>query len=310
MRGPKIVILGGAGMLGHKLFQALRERFPGAIATTRRSVAQPPLDRVALLQGSDVVTGIDASDFESLRTQLREWRPDVTVNCVGVIKQRDSAKSAIPSITINSLLPHRLADAASEWGGRVIHFSTDCVFSGRKGRYTEDDPSDAEDLYGKSKFLGEVGTPNAVTLRTSIIGRELSEHRSLLDWFLSQNGKNVRGYRRAIYSGITTNEMADVVTRVIEQPELSGMFQVASEPISKHELLTLIRDAYGLDITIEAVDGEVCDRSMRGDRFANVTGWLAPAWPEMVRQLAADKTPYRQWGIRLAETEQLETKNV
>jgi dTDP-4-dehydrorhamnose reductase len=311
LRGPKIVVLGGAGMLGHKVFQTLRERFPGTIATTRGSAAQFPLSRVSLLQGPDVISGIDASDFASLRARLREWQPDVTVNCVGVIKQRDAAKSAIPSITINSLLPHRLAEAAAEWGGRVIHFSTDCVFSGRKGMYTEDDASDADDLYGKSKFLGEVATPNAVTLRTSIIGRELAEHRSLLDWFLSRNGTTVRGFRRAIYSGITTNEMASVVARIIaDYPGLCGRFQVTSEPISKFGLLSLIRDAYNLDITIEPDDGEVCDRSMRGDRFASATGWRAQAWPEMVRRLAADQTPYAEWGIRLPETERLELKHV
>jgi dTDP-4-dehydrorhamnose reductase len=305
------VILGGAGMLGHKVFQTLRERFPGTIATTRGNMAQFPLNRVSLLHGSDVVTGIDACDFDSLRARLREWQPDVVVNCVGVIKQRDSANSAIPCLTTNSLFPHRLVEAASEWGGRVIHFSTDCVFSGRKGMYTEDDPSDAEDLYGKSKYLGEVETPNALTLRTSIIGRELTEHRSLLDWFLSRNGETVRGFRRAIYSGITTNEMAMVVTRIIsDHPDLSGRFQVVSEPISKFGLLSLIRDAYKLDITIEPVDGELCDRSMRGDRFADATGWRAPSWLEMVRRLAADTTPYAEWGIRTFEPDQLELKHV
>jgi dTDP-4-dehydrorhamnose reductase len=311
MRNPGIVILGGAGMLGHKLFQVLREGFPGTIATTRTSVTRSPLDRVSLLQGSDVVSGVDVTDFKALRAQLRDWSPGVIVNCVGVIKQRDSAKSAIPSLTINSLLPHRLAEAAAEWGGRVIHFSTDCVFSGRKGNYTEDDQSDAEDLYGKSKFLGEVAAPSAVTLRTSIIGRELTEHRSLLDWFLSQNGSTVRGFKRAIYSGITTNEMASVVTRLItDLPALSGRFQVVSEPISKFDLLGLIREAYGLDIEITPVDGEVSDRSMRGERFAGVSGWRAPSWPEMVRQLAADLTPYEAWGVGVLDSKQLELKHV
>ncbi len=175
-------------MLGHKLFQRLRERFPGTLATIRRPPAGSPLARVTLLHGPDVISGLDANNCESLRERLREWRPDVVVNCIGVIKQRDSAASPIPSITINAVLPHRLAEMTAEWGGRLIHFSTDCVFSGRRGMYSEDDLSDAGDLYGRSKFLGEVAAPNAVTLRTSIIGRELSEHRSLLDWFLLQNG--------------------------------------------------------------------------------------------------------------------------
>jgi dTDP-4-dehydrorhamnose reductase len=218
---------------------------------------------------------------------------------------------AIPSIRINALMPHELAELCAEWAGHLIHFSTDCVFSGRKGKYTEDDPPDAEDLYGKSKFLGEVTAPNAITLRTSIIGRELTEHRSLLDWFLSQNGGSARGFRRVIYSGITTNEMANVVTMLVRDlPALSGTFQVASDPISKFELLTLIRDAYRLDIEMTPDDREVSDRSMIGQRFTDASGWRAPSWPEMVRELAADATPYEAWGIRLPNFRQMEPNNV
>lgn len=298
MTHPKVVILGGAGMLGHKLFQVLRQRLPDTYVTIRGDIGRSALERVQLLQSDNVVAGVDATDFDALRSRLKAWAPRVVVNCVGIIKQRDASKSAIPSIMLNALFPHRLAEAATEWGGRVIHFSTDCVFSGGKGNYREDDASDADDLYGKSKFLGEVATPNAVTLRTSIIGRELTEHRSLVDWFLSQNGKNVRGFRRVIYSGITTNEMANVVLRIINDlPTLSGLYQVVSEPITKYDLLGLIRDAYCLDITIDPDDREVLDRSMRGERFHEATGWRAPSWPEMVRAMADDPTRYRDWGV-------------
>jgi dTDP-4-dehydrorhamnose reductase len=293
-----IVVLGGAGMLGHKLFQVLRERFPGTIATTRENVHVPRLSGVTLLSGSDVLSGVDAIDFDALRTRLERLAPDVIVNCIGVIKQRDEAKSPIPSITLNALFPHRLAEVARVWGGRVIHFSTDCVFSGRRGNYREDDPSDADDLYGRSKFLGEVATSNAVTLRTSIIGRELTEHRSLLDWFLSQKGKKVRGFRKVTYSGITTNEMANVVSLVIRSfPTVSGLFQVVSDPISKYDLLLLIREAYDLEIEVEPDDREVSDRSMCGEKFHKATGWRSPSWPDMVRALAADPTPYEAWRV-------------
>ena len=284
-------------MLGHKVFQILRERFTGVLGTTLQRLAEPPLDRVSLLRGDDVVSSVDVSDFAALRARLTTWKPEVIVNCVGVIKQREAAGAPIPTITLNALFPHLLADAAAQWGGRVVHFSTDCVFSGRKGNYVETDVSDAEDLYGRSKFLGEVTTPNAITLRTSIIGRELTDHRSLLDWFLSQHGKTVRGFRRVVYSGITTNEMGNVVARLIqEHPDLSGLFQVASRPISKHDLLVLIRGAYGIDVTITPDDEEVSDRSMQGDKFAAATGWVAPPWPEMIRALAGDPTPYADWG--------------
>src|SRR5262245_21771157 len=176
----KVVILGVDGMLGHKLFQQLRDRMPGVVGTVRKDVSSGSWASVTLLQGSDVIRGVDVTDFDRLRGTLASMAPDVVINAVGVIKQRGAAHEAIPSITINSLLPHRLAVAAAEWGGRLIHFRTDCVFNGRRGQYREDDQSDAEDLYGRSKFLGEVAAPNAVTLRTSIIGRELSTHQSLL----------------------------------------------------------------------------------------------------------------------------------
>jgi dTDP-4-dehydrorhamnose reductase len=296
-------VLGADGMLGHKLFQRLRDRFPGTIGTTRKPVDAPPLDRVPFLRGADVWSGVDAMDFEALRARLAVAAPAVIVNCVGVIKQRAAAVDPIPSLTINALLPHRLAAAAAEWGGRVIHFSTDCVFSGRRGHYAEDDQPDAEDLYGRSKFLGEVAAANAVTLRTSIIGRELTHHHSLLDWFLAQNGRTVKGYTRAIYSGITTVEMANVVARVIENgTRLNGLYQVVAAPIAKYDLLRLLAEAYGLRITIEPDDREVCDRSMRGEKFERATGWRAPAWSELVRDLAADPTPYDAWDAAPAAT--------
>jgi dTDP-4-dehydrorhamnose reductase len=298
MNSRRVVVLGGTGMLGHKVFQTLRRAFPGTLAMVREEAGNAGLGGVDLLQGTDVVCGLDALDFESVRGRLEDWKPDFIVNCVGIVKQRADAENAIPSITVNALFPHRLAAAAAGWGGRMIHFSTDCVFNGRRGGYREEDVSNAEDLYGRSKFLGETSAPNAVTLRTSIIGRELKTHHSLLDWFLSQNGQKVRGFRRVIYSGVTTIELASVVERIIEHHrDLTGLFQVVSEPISKYDLLGLVRDAFGVQVAIEPDDSEVSDRSMRGDRFQEATGWLAPSWPEMVRDLAADTTPYRAWGV-------------
>lgn len=296
MRIAKIIVLGGAGMLGHKMFQVLRERFADTFCTVRDDFRKTALDRVELLQGKDVISGVDVTAFPSLYAILSAFQPEYLINCVGVIKQRAEAASPIPSITINSLLPHKLAEAVAHWGGRVIHFSSDCVFSGQRGSYLEEDVSDAEDLYGKSKFLGEVSTPNALTLRTSMIGRELREHRSLLDWFLAQNHGKVRGYRRVIYSGVTTNHLAELVASIIqEHPSLHGLYQVASEPISKHDLLCLIRDAYSLDIQIEPDDLEVLDRSMRCDRLRGAIDYRCPPWSVLARQLADDSTPYGKW---------------
>jgi dTDP-4-dehydrorhamnose reductase len=252
--------------------------------------------RIDLFEKDTIVENVDVMAFESLRATLERIRPAFVVNCVGIIKQRDAAQLAVPSIAMNSLLPHLLADWTTRWGGRVIHFSTDCVFSGRRGKYTEEDASDAEDLYGKSKYLGEVTRANALTLRTSIIGRELANFQSLLEWFLSQEGKQIAGYRRAIYSGVTTNYMSKLVARIIAQkPELNGLYQVTSLPISKLELLQKLKEGYALNVEIEPVDGELCDRSMLGTRFAQATGYVTPTWDDLVAQLVSDETPYSRW---------------
>jgi dTDP-4-dehydrorhamnose reductase len=292
----EILILGGAGMLGHKLFQHLRHRHPETYCTIRGSMNDEPLRNVDLFRAGGVVEYIDASDFPALQRFLLQNTPAVLINCVGIIKQRDAAKKPIPSIEINALLPHRLAALCDGWGGRLIHFSTDCVFSGRGGNYQEEDFSDADDLYGRTKFLGEVTTGRAITLRTSIIGRELTHGESLLEWLLKQNHKRISGYTRAMFSGVTTNYMAKVVESLIEDhPNLAGLYQVTSQTISKFDLLCLLRQAYSLDIEISPDPDFFCDRSMKGDKFAKATGCFCPSWPQLVAELANDDTPYERW---------------
>ena len=292
----KILILGGAGMLGHKLFQRLRSNHPKTVCTIRGSLTGGPFERVGLFAHGGVIENVDAAKFACLDRLIAEQKPAVVINCIGVVKQRAAAAQPIPSIQINSLLPHRLAQTCANNGARFIHFSTDCVFSGDRGNYTEDDQSDAQDLYGRSKFLGEVATGNTLTLRTSIIGRELATRESLLEWFLRQEGKTIQGYTRALYSGVTTNYMARVVEEIILQHAgLGGLYQVTAPTISKFDLLCQLRDAYRLDVEITANPDFYCDRSMKGEKFARATGITAPSWPELVRELATDDTPYDQW---------------
>jgi dTDP-4-dehydrorhamnose reductase len=293
---PKIVVIGGTGMLGHKIFQKLAAAFPDTICTIRQSIEDEPIARIPLFQSGRTIGGVDAIHFEQLSSLLRSIRPDFIINCIGVIKQRPDASSCIPVIALNSLLPHQLTDLCSEWNGHLIHFSTDCVFSGRRGMYKESDSSDAQDLYGRSKFLGETVAENALTLRTSIIGRELARHRSLLDWFLSNVRGEVHGYRKSIYSGVTTNHLAEIVLDIVlNHPHLNGLFQVASQPISKYELLLLLKDAYALDVTICPVNGEEADRSMDGSKLRAAIGYACPPWRTLVEQLAQDPTPYDEW---------------
>lgn len=278
----RVLILGVTGMLGSAVFRTFSRDPQFEVWGTLRSAsglqhfAEP--HRVRLLQGIDVL------DQDALVDVLSRVRPEVVINCVGLIKQLADAKDPLSALPINAMLPHRLAKLCGLAGARLIHVSTDCVFSGSKGAYVEADVSDAEDLYGKSKFIGELHElPHAVTLRTSIIGHELGTHFSLIDWFLAQKGP-IQGYVKAIFSGLPTVEMARVMKdHVIPYPELKGLYHVSVEPIDKLSLLRLIAEVYGHDIQITADDKVRIDRSLDSTRFRQATGYVPPTWPELVR---------------------------
>jgi len=281
-------------MLGHKLWQTFRERFD-AYATFRGAPAAYARFRVFDPERS--VGGVSAQDFDSVVRAFGVVRPAAVVNCVGVVKQDAAAKDPVTGITVNALFPHRLAALCRAAGARLIHLSTDCVFSGRRGNYAEDAPPDADDLYGRTKLLGEVGDEGCLTVRTSMIGRELTGAHGLVEWFLGQAaaGRGVRGFRRAVFSGFTTNALADILARVVaEHPDLSGVWNVAAEPINKFDLLTLVKQTYGLPIEIEPDETFVCDRSLDGSRFAARAGFAPPAWPEMIEGMRRDATPYEE----------------
>jgi dTDP-4-dehydrorhamnose reductase len=254
------------------------------------------LDRYELLEPGRIVPGVDVLDFQSVIRAFASVKPDAVINCIGIIKQLPTASDPVLNLTVNSLLPHRLQQLCLASRARLVHFSTDCVFNGRKGMYTEDDPSDAEDLYGRSKFLGETAGPGAVTIRSSVIGRELSTASGLVEWFLAQRGRQVQGYTRAIYSGFTTRAMARIVRLLLtDQRDLCGTVQVSSTPINKHDLLVLLRAAYGASVEIVPDDRVGIDRSLDSARFRALTGVQPPTWAEMIREMAADPTPYEQW---------------
>ncbi|MBW9333447.1 SDR family oxidoreductase [Herbaspirillum sp. RU 5E] len=235
-----------------------------------------------------LVAGIDVENPDSLARLFAQTAPDVVINCVGLVKQLADADDPLAAIPINALLPHRLARLCEIAGARLVHVSTDCVFAGDRGNYRESDFADATDLYGRSKYLGEVRErDNAITLRTSIIGRELNSAHGLIDWFLAQQG-SVRGFRRAIFSGLPTVELARVVRDyVIPRPELHGLYHVASAPISKLDLLHLVAAQYGKETSIVADDQLVLDRSLDASRFAAATGYVAEPWPELVKKMHA-----------------------
>ena len=232
-----------------------------------------------------LVTGIDVESDESLNRLFALANPDVVINCVGVVKQLSVAADPLVAIPINSLLPHRLARLTESAGARLIHISTDCVFLGTRGMYREDEPSDAISLYGRTKYLGEVDHPHALTLRTSMIGHELADHHGLVQWFLSRRGR-VNGFTRAIFSGLPTVELSRVIRDfVLPRPELRGVYHVSAEPISKFNLLRLVAEVYGKETEIVPDESLVVDRSLDSSRFRASTGYAPPSWPDMVRSM-------------------------
>jgi dTDP-4-dehydrorhamnose reductase len=282
----RILILGGAGMLGHQLVRSLSGRHE--VGVTYRSGA---VELETRSKGTPAATfpDVDARRLDDLVAVLGRFKPQVVVNGVGIVKQRGAAKVAVPSIEVNALLPHRLAEVCRITSARLIHLSTDCVFSGAKGNYSEADAPDPADLYGRTKLLGEVGGPGCLTLRTSIIGLELANKAGLVEWFLSQRGR-VGGYRRAIYSGLTTSEMAKVIETIIVNHEgLDGVWHLSSDPISKFALLvSLATKLRRADVEVLPDDTFACDRSLDSALLRQRLGYRPPPWEAMLEGLARE----------------------
>ncbi|MGQ0525740.1 MAG: dTDP-4-dehydrorhamnose reductase family protein [Betaproteobacteria bacterium] len=279
----RFLILGGDGMLGHQLYQRVRGAHEVKI-TLRQDFAA--YRHYGLFGEADVYAGIDVRRTEPLLRILAEFRPQFVVNAVGIVKQRADAQESIPSIEINALLPHRLALLCRTVGARLIHMSTDCVFSGRDGNYSEASRPDPEDLYDRSKLLGEVQERHCITLRSSMIGLELKRKTSLVEWLLAQHG-TVQGFRRAIFSGFTTLEMSRIIEGLaLHHPAAHGLYHVSAAPISKYDLLVLLQRKLGLGVTIVPDDAFECDRSLDSTRFRSEFGYSPPTWEAMIDELA------------------------
>lgn len=280
-------------MLGHKLVQRWRDRFD-VWTTVRNSFSA--YERFGIFDRERTIEDLSVLDTASLEAVIERIRPDVIFNAVGIVKQIPTAKNTVTTLLINSVLPHQIAEIAAKTGARFIQISTDCVFEGTRGMYREDDRTDAVDLYGKSKHLGEVAGENCLTLRTSIIGRELTTSHGLIEWVLANRGKTVRGYSNAVFSGFPTVVLADIISNVIEHnPALQGLFHLSSEPIDKFTLLSLVKKSCGLDIDIEKFEDFRIDRSLDSSRFRQATGFRPEAWPDMIARMAADATQYDAW---------------
>jgi dTDP-4-dehydrorhamnose reductase len=285
----KILILGGAGMLGHRLWFHLRKVHETWV-TVRGDISQVP--DINEFPKKYILPYVDVLLDDGVKDTITSVRPDLVINCIGLVKQLPLAKDPFSSIALNALLPHRLARICREAGIRMIHLSTDCVFSGKKGNYVESDPADAEDLYGRTKYLGEVAYPLTLTLRTSVIGRELRTRHGLIEWFLMQT-ETLQGYTKAIYTGFTTDELSRVIlNQVIPHPDLTGVYHVSSDPISKFDLLGLVKKAFRRNITILPNENFISDRSLDSTVFRKMAGYRPPAWEEMVDELAGSSPFY------------------
>lgn len=284
----RVLILGVTGMLGNAVFRVLSKDSSHEVYGTLRR----PDDAKYFKNASRIalISGVDVLDRDTIVRLLNRIQPEVVVNCTGIIKQLEAAADPLIILPANAMFPHQLAGLCALAGARLIALSSDCVFSGRRGNYLESDPTDAEDLYGKSKSMGEVlSHAHAITLRTSGIGHELNSKNGLLEWFLSQGGR-VKGFARAIYSGIPSVELAQTIRDyVLPHPELTGLYHLSAKPISKFDLLSLIAKVYGKKIEIERDDTVVVDRSLNSRRFTEATGYVAPDWPALVALMYAQQ---------------------
>jgi dTDP-4-dehydrorhamnose reductase len=293
----KVLVLGIEGMLGHVVGGVLSEDF-NVVGTSRKSIdSYSPIRKI--LPHLPIQQNLDVRDENSLRNVIEALRPEYVINCVGVIKQKLEPSSYVDCIEINSALPHRLASICDESGSRLIHFSTDCVFSckpGVKDVLTQPDP---QDLYGRSKLLGELNHQNSLTIRTSIVGRQISGSESLFEWLLSQKSKKISGYSKALYTGVTTKTLAKILKQIIAtEIDLHGVWQVASSEISKYDLLNLVNDKLNLGISIEENSDFECDRRLDGSEFTRSTSIGVPSWTEMIEEFKSDQAIYRELDVQ------------
>lgn len=297
MESRRVLVLGISGMLGHKLFEFLHSRQDLGVFGTVRNIADLPEGYLDEKMRTSVSKGVDANEYSSLERAIRDCSPDVVVNCIGLVKQSRLCNEPLSAIYINSLLPHKIANTCASIGARMVHISTDCVFDGEKGGYTEDDSPTAKDLYGRTKYLGEVAYEHCTTLRTSIIGHELKKKHGLIEWFLSQ-ARDATGYAAAFFSGFPTIELARTIEEsVIRSDGLSGLYHVSADPITKFDLLHLVAKTYGKSIMIKRDTEFRCDRSLISTKFRTITSYSPRSWPRLIELMHIDfeKSSYYQY---------------
>ncbi len=289
----RILVLGGTGMLGHKLVQELGTHHE-VWTTIRREFSS--VCHYGLFHRERTFENIDLTVEDACRKAIETAKPDIVINAAGIVKQLPASADVLTCLSVNSIFPHRLASYSEEYGFRAIFISSDCVFDGTAGSYRENDHPNARDLYGMSKMLGEIVTGNCITLRTSLIGRELGSSHGLVEWFLGNRGQAVQGFAEAIFNGFPTIVFADIINMLVdEHAHLNGLFHVAASPITKFELLNLINRRFNADVTIVPSTDLTINRSLDARRFNTLTGYHSPSWEEMIDRMVTDPTPYEMW---------------
>ena len=284
----RILILGGNGMIGHKVYQVLSSYFPDTWILIRRKFID--FLQKDIFVKEKVIEDFDLNDLNKLNSLLNSLNPDIIINAAGITIRRGVNEFKSQTIILNSVLPHFLGEwIQGKFGKRFIHFSTDCVFSGKNGPYYDNSIPDSTDIYGKTKSLGEVNLSQTLTLRGSMIGRELDYQTELLEWFLSQKGKTIKGFNNVFYSGITTIRMAKLILKIIINfPNLTGVYNVSSKKISKFELLTLFNDFFHSNVKIHKDETYTSRKELISNIFFYEINEIIPSWDELIIELYED----------------------
>tara|TARA_B100001109_G_C18862091_1_gene474594 strand:- start:2012 stop:2881 length:870 start_codon:yes stop_codon:yes gene_type:complete len=278
----KILILGADGMIGHKIAQSLNNDFE-LILSSRKNISP---SSIGIKDGNMLLHDLTNNSIDSF---LNKTFPDLIINCAGITTRRGIEDNIQNTIFLNSHLPHKLDNWANLNSKKLIHFSTDCVFSGNRGDYLDNDFADAEDIYGKTKAAGEVNTPNTLTLRCSMIGRELYNFTELFEWLVENKNKNIDGYSKVLYSGITTVRMGKIISKIIKQNfNLTGIYNISSIPISKFQLLHKLSNAFDLNVDITENKNIKSNKVLISKKFTEITGIKTPDWDDLITEFVED----------------------
>ena len=284
----KILILGADGMIGHKIAHSLYQDFD-LILTSRKKIS---IESIGVNSGKFIY-----HDFLNNMTYdlLNKIMPDVVINCVGITTRRGIKDSYNNTILLNSKLPHSLDSWVKSNSKKLIHFSTDCVFSGTKGNYLDNDIPDANDLYGETKSAGEIDSGNTLNIRCSMIGRELFNFTELFEWLNMNKNKKIEGFSNVIYSGITTVRMGKIIHYILKHKlNLSGIYNISSVPISKYDLLVKLSNAFSLNVQIEENTDNKSNKVLISKKFTEITGIYPPNWDDLISEFKGDCIKFKR----------------